>query len=265
MSNEIGQKVNQTAIAVAHCRAIESALDQSLISDPYATKLLELAGVPFTELSLAEVTTNRLVNSVALRSHFIDSEIQNSDSPQAVCLGMGLDTRPWRLRGPKSRMWFGIDMPETIDFMVEGMSIAAPAVGSDVHLIAADLTENLWAEKLVDAGFNPQKPAIWILEGVTMYLTDSQNSELLRNTLVTVGFGPGSVDDSQTSEVSARAAKSGNKFRSIISDPDAWLAPDWQAVRTDSFAEYGRKLRRPLPYEEDPARPVSWLITARRV
>ena len=264
---------NPTAVAVAHCRAVESAHEQPLLNDPFASQLVELAGVPFSELSLAEVTTNRLISSVAIRSHFIDAAVTATESPQIVCLGLGLDTRPWRL-DDRPRRWFGVDRGSTVDFMRTHMPAISPSPAGTIKYVTADLTDPMWKTRLVDAGFDPQTSTTWILEGVTMYLSDDENRQLLDDvadlsapgsSLVTVGFGLGSVDEAQSAEVAARAARSGNTFRSIIDDPASWLGSSWAVKAARSFADYGTELGRPLPYDEDPARPVSWLIDARRL
>ena len=44
----------------------------------------------------------------------------------------------------------------------------------DLHYVGVDLSLPEWPEKLVAAGFNASRPSIWLLEGLTGYLTEGE-------------------------------------------------------------------------------------------
>mmetsp|Transcript_8218 Transcript_8218/g.36656 ORF Transcript_8218/g.36656 Transcript_8218/m.36656 type:complete len:176 (+) Transcript_8218:1184-1711(+) len=53
--------------------------------------------------------------------------------------------------------------------------------------ISADLNDKNWSEKLVEAGFKPSEPSVWLLEGLLYYLTEDQVISLFQtiSTLLT--------------------------------------------------------------------------------
>ena len=89
---------------------------------------------------------------------------------QLVILGAGFDTRPYRLPPDTSVSSFEVDAPKT-QSVKRGMLDKA---GIDVHKVAfvpADFERDDWLANLVAAGFDPGRPALFLWEGVTMYLT----------------------------------------------------------------------------------------------
>lgn len=48
------------------------------------------------------------------------------------------------------------------------------------HALAADLSGTDWVRALVDAGFEPGRPTLWIVEGLFMYLEPQAATDLLR-------------------------------------------------------------------------------------
>lgn len=97
---------------------------------------------------------------------------------QIVVLGVGLDPKPCRL-AKNGQKWFGVDLREMLREREKRFSgIAAPS--TDFIAVAADLRLDSWAQQLLTAGFLPTLPALFILEGVSMYLTESELKTLLQ-------------------------------------------------------------------------------------
>jgi len=94
---------------------------------------------------------------------------------QFVILGAGFDTRTFRLpRGSPVRS-FEVDTPQT-QAVKRQMLEKAGIDSSGVTFVAADFEKEDWLAQLVEAGFDPGKPALFLWEGVIIYL-DRQSVE----------------------------------------------------------------------------------------
>ena len=85
---------------------------------------------------------------------------------QVVVVGAGYDTRAWRLDGPGLR-WFEVDHPATQAVKRQ----RAPAGERAPVYVGADLRHDPVAARLVDAGLDASRRAVFVVEGLTMYLT----------------------------------------------------------------------------------------------
>jgi methyltransferase (TIGR00027 family) len=108
---------------------------------------------------------------------------------QFVVLGAGLDTRSYRLPHDTPVRCFEVDTPKTQAFKRE-MLAKAGIDASRVTFVPADFEREDWFEKLVDAGFDPEKPSFFLWESVTMYLDRPAVESTLRKI---AGTAPGSA------------------------------------------------------------------------
>ena len=134
---------------------------------------------------------------------------------QCVVLGAGMDSRPWRLKLPASLRWFEIDREDVLQAKEDLLAVAGAEyeVLSPMHrstsvntllqdkigridhhmvavqyplrtysrqAVAADLGDPSWKTALLNAGFDPSKPTVWLAEGLLMYLEPSRVDELLK-------------------------------------------------------------------------------------
>jgi methyltransferase (TIGR00027 family) len=98
---------------------------------------------------------------------------------QFVILGAGFDTRPYRLpKGTRVRS-FEVDAPKTQAVKREMLAKAGIDL-SEVTFVAADFEQEDWLAQLVDLGFDPAKPALFLWEGVMMYLDRAAVENTLR-------------------------------------------------------------------------------------
>lgn len=117
-------------------------------------------------------------SEAAARQTFFDNIVEQyySDDIQFVSLGAGFDTRAFRL--PKNSRSFEIDTPKTQAIKRE-MLKKAGIDSAGIFFAAADFEKEDWLVKLTDAGFDIGKPALFLWEGVIMYL----NQEAVEDTL----------------------------------------------------------------------------------
>ena len=88
---------------------------------------------------------------------------------QFVILGAGFDTRPYRLPADTPVRSFEIDTPKTLA-VKRDMLDAAGIDASNVAFVAADFETEDWFGKLLEAGFDTSRPALFLWEGVLIYL-----------------------------------------------------------------------------------------------
>lgn len=112
---------------------------------------------------------------------------------QVVELGAGLSSRPWRLDMPQEVTWFDVDRQDVLDAkdsILKQLRCDVQYKGFDKRArhglkcaqrtpVPADLGSDGWPEALKNAGFDPSKPAVWIAEGLIMYLDKQQVDALL--------------------------------------------------------------------------------------
>src|SRR3954447_14970676 len=109
--------VSDTALLTAACRALETERPDGLIRDPFAARLAGDRGMGiFKGLNGCE----RMCFGIAIRSRFLDRLVTETVEAHAIqtvlCLGAGLDSRPWRLPLPAELRWVEVDLRPVLDY-----------------------------------------------------------------------------------------------------------------------------------------------------
>jgi methyltransferase (TIGR00027 family) len=105
------------------------------------------------------------------RVTFVDAAVERylGTSNQFVILGAGFDTRAFRLPRPHHIRCFEVDTPQTQ--ATKRQLLRTTGIDSTgVTFVAADFETEDWLARLVEAGFDPNQPAVCLWEGVIMYL-----------------------------------------------------------------------------------------------
>ncbi|GHF75200.1 methyltransferase (TIGR00027 family) [Amycolatopsis bartoniae] len=193
---DIVSGIGITALAVAAARAVESSRDEPLVSDPYAVAFVEAADSPIPlprragDLPRDDDLWERMSLFVGLRSRFFDEyllEAMTAGVRQVVVLAAGLDARAFRLDLPPETTLYEVDQPRVLEFK-DSVLDAQPRC--ERRTVAVDL-RNDWAGALGDAGFDPEQPTAWLVEGLLPYLSRDASAQLL-DTLHTLS-APGST------------------------------------------------------------------------
>ena len=98
---------------------------------------------------------------------------------QFVLLGAGFDTRPYRLPEGTTVRSFEVETARTQAVKRE-MLRKAGIDTSTVGFVAADFETEDWFGKLVEAGFDRGRPALFLWEGVIIYLDREAVEDTLR-------------------------------------------------------------------------------------
>lgn len=166
--------IAKTSLLTAAMRAAESRRTEKegrLFNDPYADLLAGHEGTELREKAIAESGDQP---AIAIRTAYMDQKITaavNDGVRQIVMLAAGMDTRAYRLAFPAETTVFELDRPEVLNYKKEKLAQAQPHC--ERKAIAVDLREN-WQQKLVQAGFQQGERTLWLVEGLLMYLEESQ-------------------------------------------------------------------------------------------
>ncbi|WP_225834565.1 SAM-dependent methyltransferase [Streptomyces sp. NK08204] len=180
--------VERTALLTAALRAAETGREDRLYSDPYAARLAGEGGLELLR-EIREATfpkdADRTVPSTpdynAIRTRFLDDFLQEAAQDpamnQIVLAPAGMDSRAYRLDWPSRIRYFEVDRPAVLAYKEERLKDVRPRV--DHRSIALDLTSPDWERKLVDAGYDPEQPSTWLLEGLLYYIPHDDTHRIL--------------------------------------------------------------------------------------
>lgn len=128
---------------------------------------------------VASFATRRTFLPIAVRTLALDDLVTSAVSSgvrQVVILGAGYDSRAMRLAQP-GVVFCEVDDPVTqhhkADLVLDRLH-AWPG-----RWVAADLRTPDWADALIRAGFKGGQPVVFVSEGLSMYLAEEQNAQLL--------------------------------------------------------------------------------------
>jgi methyltransferase (TIGR00027 family) len=105
------------------------------------------------------------------RVTFVDAAVERylATINQFVILGAGFDTRAFRLPRPGQIRCFEVDMPRT-QASKQRLLRTTGIDATGTTFVAADFETEDWLARLVEAGFDSHQPAVFLWEGVVMYL-----------------------------------------------------------------------------------------------
>lgn len=263
-----------TAHWTASVRARESARADGLFFDPFAAALGGEQGAAW----LAERADDKVI-AIVLRTRFFDDFlahiVRETDIRQVVILAAGLDTRAFRLHWPEGTRVFEVDQPEAMKYK----EAVLEALGAKPTCVRQTISQDLtgpWQIALVDAGFAPGEPSVWLLEGFLFYLPNEQNRPILEavSQLTCRGSWLGfdiingeMLTHPLTKAWVAMQAAAGAPWVGTLDKPREYLADlGWEVTLSQAGqpgAHYGRWNLPVLPTEM-PGVPHHWLVTGEK-
>jgi methyltransferase (TIGR00027 family) len=181
---DIVSSVGYTALLVAGWRAVHAVSPQPLVRDEYAKYFIEASRDPYLAAELEnrgssedETAFPRLYG---VQTRFFDdffNSVGRAGTRQAVIVAAGLDSRAFRLDWPAGTTVFEVDLPKVLEF--KGRVLGERGAEPKAHRrdVGADLRTD-WPTPLKDAGFDPDTPSAWSVEGILPYLNDDAQSLL---------------------------------------------------------------------------------------
>jgi methyltransferase (TIGR00027 family) len=292
--------VGVTALIVAQARAAESVRADRLFVDPYAADFVARAGPDFASAAaeLAPVLALRGNGSyIALRTRCFDdwlTEATAAGCRQVVLLGAGLDTRAYRLSWPADLSLYELDRPEVLAFKQGVLADRSAEPTCRRIVVPGDLRED-WPSALAAAGFLAHQPTAWLLEGILMYLVESERDRLLvrvgslstpTSRLALDQRGPGSPRSPAArpdsialgpADLAEQARQAGETVVARLgvqtpvdhadpsmADPADWLARHGWLARVYSAADRFAFYSRPVPPALESGAARIWLASAER-
>ena len=162
-----------TARWTAAARARESARPDRLFDDPWAAELAGPEGFAMLESREPDGVPNPFL---PIRTRFFDDVVllHRDRVAQLVLLGAGHDTRAVRLPLPGTITVYALDQPAVIGRTNEIVARVRAARDEAPNWVpvAVDVANNS-GDALLEAGFDPLSPALWIAEGLLFHLTDT--------------------------------------------------------------------------------------------
>ncbi|MBX2989107.1 MAG: class I SAM-dependent methyltransferase [Bdellovibrionaceae bacterium] len=189
MSDDSGsiQHVSDTALWVAHYRAVETERPDALFQDPYARALVGDKGRQIAERMKA--VGSQVSWSLSIRTHVIDRYIQDliaGDVDLVLNLGAGLDTRPYRMALPESLLWIEVDYPHMIQHKEKILGAEKPRCR--LERVPLDLADRPKRQALLREIAARSKKILVLTEGVIPYLHEQQVAELAEDLRAHPGF-----------------------------------------------------------------------------
>jgi len=167
---------------VAAYRARASARPSPVCNDPWASRLAGVEGEELARRYDQGFPSAELW--VAVRTAFFDREIRRltgeAKAGQVVVLGAGFDTRAVRLAGSGVR-WFEVDRLESQEEKLRRLGALADYPRQAATFVSCDFEKEDFLDRLAAAGFRAEEPAIFLWEGVTLYLPEAAVRTTLRN------------------------------------------------------------------------------------
>lgn len=231
------EKVKTSALMIAGLRA-----------DPLSEAVAQDQGIAIARRMTR--ASPQLPALVGARTRHLRELLRASGSTfsQVVVLGAGLDPKPVEFASP-DQTWFLADLR---DMLRERETRFAPFAAQSPHTVPVPLDLRLpeWPAKLIKAGFDPAKPALVILEGVSMYLAVDELRQSLSSIRALCGH-PGSrlwldhvthrllgMGRPEVRSFLASMARLGEPFVTGFDDPVDFAASEsWRLVEHVSAAE----------------------------
>lgn len=197
------QTVSRTALGAAICRMIEQYQPEKtrLFDDPVAKELvggpirflMHFSGMRNLTVQQTDAVAKGIYGVQVCRTRFIDDVVQTAISQgikQLVILGAGYDTRPYRLPQIKNVKVFEVDLPAVQEDKKKKLQKYLGRLPDHVTFVPIDFDMQTLEAVFSVTAFNSGKPAIFVWEGVTQYISE----EAVRQTLAFVGrSAPGSI------------------------------------------------------------------------
>ncbi len=176
--------------ALETSRATDKRLFVDLLADSFLRPSLKLA-VCVASIPVVGKVVPRFIDyrwpgartSGVARTRLIDDLMLDAlrrGLEQIVILGAGFDARAYRLERPATTRFFEVDQPSTSRSKRRLTQKYLGALPPDVVYVEMDFNRQEIGAALEKAGFRQKRPAFFLWEGVTNYLTENAVDASLR-------------------------------------------------------------------------------------
>lgn len=232
---------------------MESESADALFHDPYARTLAGDGGFAMVKSAAGELwrTTDPRNAYLSIRTRFIDDAIERAvrerGIAQVVMVAAGMDARAFRFDWPPQLRWFEVDRAEIFERKERLLADMGAVARCRRAVVRADL-EHDWAKPLAEAGFDAARPALFVIEGLLVYL-EAAAVERVMGTVAELAAPEGSglvadvinedmLTSAYTREMMARLAEMGCGWRFGTNDPRGFFERfGWRGVSVEKPGE----------------------------
>lgn len=184
VKRRVKSKVSQTASFTCFCRACASVERDARFRGPdsvagtlvpFIAKTLFIKCRPLRKLVIRRIAPQGIYEYVSARTRLLDdvfSDAIKANFRQIVILGAGFDTRALRFHEMnRFTRIFELDAPVTQQAKIQLFRQKGITVPGEVTFVPIDFDEENIAEALSRAGYRTELKSLFLMEGVTMYLS----------------------------------------------------------------------------------------------
>lgn len=161
--------VNQTLYIPLYGKAYVSKKN-IILKDKKAEEIWEKEGFTLKGKSKSKWLAYYMAMRSAIYDEWVNNEMKNNPNAIILHIGCGLDSRIERIQ-IQNNIWYDIDFDEVIKERKKYFN-----ENNYYHMLSIDMRTNQWKEHI-----DSNNDAIIILEGVSMYFTPNELSDLLSN------------------------------------------------------------------------------------
>jgi methyltransferase (TIGR00027 family) len=166
--------ISRTAFYCCGVRMQDAASANPVCGDTYARLFMDQEALQLLETfkdetgpNAGNIARHRIIDDILRR------ELLANPSRRVLIIGAGFDTRAFRLKGGS---WIELDEPQVIAYKNERLPVSQSA--NEAQRIPVDFQTESLADKL--APFSTLESVSIVIEGVLMYLAESEIRELLQ-------------------------------------------------------------------------------------
>jgi methyltransferase (TIGR00027 family) len=173
MEDKQVEQVKRSADVVSSVRFQESQRSNPLINDPFAYLFVSPEGEEMLRLALGRWPY--FAEYLVVRDKFFDEHLrifcEKEDVKQIILLGAGNDMRAARLSFLKGRKVFEVDLTDQMTLKKTILLSALGKLPKQTVYVDANVSEDDFLDRLMQAGFVPNKKSTFIIEGLIYYLS----------------------------------------------------------------------------------------------
>jgi methyltransferase (TIGR00027 family) len=197
---------SKTAEEVTLIRIIESTKpeDERICYDPLAIHFISPETLELHQKNPEidkekQIVFKGVANTIAARVRYFDDFVKKSIDEgieQLVILGAGYDTRAYRIESLKGDVKvFEVDHPGTQGLKVEKLKEFFESIPDYVEYVSVNFEIETLDQKLLNSGYNSSRKTLFIMEGLTMYISPEAVDEILSFIVENSGSGSAVIFD----------------------------------------------------------------------
>lgn len=180
-------KTTMMASGTAFLKAVEAQYkpEERLFEDPYSEQLLQGAfkfminimksrrGLDYM-VKVREKSTPGILGGILCRNRYFDDVVNTAifeGFDSLVNLGAGYDTRAIRMKGIEKLKVYEIDHPDVIQEKQRRLEKANISVPANLSFVPVDFDHQDLKAEIEKAGFELNSKTLFMMEGVTQYIT----------------------------------------------------------------------------------------------